>query len=224
MPETRVPPSSIPLNPEAMSWCHLHSQTNLPGQIRALLGSGQPFFTACRNPIKNEGAQERPIGRFQDPAWRRTHSLLSPDERESIAICDKPPRSPSRSGPWRASPIPGPLTRLGPYLGRLLGTRDPQPRASPSPRFNYVIDFRFGRAGTPLPSDCLNFSAPFLHFRVLLKGRHLETGPRAAGSGLGCGLALHSNEMVLRGWAARPALQPAHRAGLPHCAPAHPLC
>lgn len=52
MPETRGPPSSIPLNPEAMSWCHLHSQTNLPGQIRALLGSGALSFTACLNPIK----------------------------------------------------------------------------------------------------------------------------------------------------------------------------
>lgn len=91
------------------------------------------------------------------------------------------------------------LAHLGPHLGCLLRAPDPQPQASPSPRFNYVIDFRFGRIGTPLPPTGLHLSVPFLSLRVLLTGCNLETAPEAASVLSRCRLALHFNEMVLPG-------------------------
>lgn len=153
-------------------------------------------------------------------AWRRTHSLLSPDERESIAICDSlhQPLAPGRGGP---SPIPTRSPASAHTLAASSGTRTPASDLALS-RFNYVIDFslwpRYGDASHP--SDCLNFSAPFLHFRVLLKGRHLETGPRAAGVGAGLRprSTLQRNGPPGLGGAARSAAGPAqgsHTALLP---------
>lgn len=114
-------------------------------------GMGGAAFHHTPQPHKNGAAGEEAIGRPQDPAWGRTHCLLPSQAGINSDLFINFPAAPPRYGPRRASRIPGPIAHLGPHLGRLLRIRDPQPRASRSPRFNYVIDFRFDRVGTPLP-------------------------------------------------------------------------
>lgn len=103
------------------------------------------------------------------------------------------------------------LAHLGPHLASLLGPPDPQPQASPSPRFNYVIDFRFGRIGTPLPPTGLHLSVPFLSLRVLLTGCSLETAPGAASARLAAASPYTPTKWSSRAGAGRVCSPPATR-------------
>lgn len=108
--------------------------------------------------------------------------------------------------------LPGTLARLGPHVGCNLRAPGPRPRASPSPRFNYVIDFRFGRIGTPLPPTGVYLSVPFLSFRVLPTGCNLETAAGPAAARLAAASPYTPTKWSPAG-SARPGLQPAGHAG-----------
>lgn len=154
-----VPETRVPSNPEAAS-------TSVPPVLADKLswadgwphwGREQPFTT--QPDLIKTGESEKGPWALGSAPWGR-------DPQRSVL---RLPAAPAR-GPPRASPFPRTLARLGPHLGSGLRTPDPQSRASPSPRFNYVIDFRLGRLETPLPPTGFNLPVPFLSLRVLLPG------------------------------------------------------
>lgn len=128
-----------------------------------------------QNLIKNGRVPEGALG-AEESAWERTPARAARPRRDPPRSVLHWPAAPA-PGPQRARPFPRTLARLGPHLGGFLRTPDPQPRASPSPRFNYVIDFRFGRVETPLPPTGFNLSVPFLSLRALPPRGNSQAAP-----------------------------------------------
>lgn len=142
-----MPLSSTLSNLVAAPRCHLHSQTNLPRQIRGTTGIQGAAFNHTPQTHKNEGAPGGAMGALQNSACERRPSLLFP--AESVAIYSKLARSPSVLGPGGRAPSSAARSpRPAPWPSP--PNRRPPAWASPSPRFNYVIDFCFGRVRTPL--------------------------------------------------------------------------